>query len=228
MPWVRASLRGQDVYARANPQGALVVHGEQRVEIRYQPDGKAYHASLKNLTISDPTLLADDAFSSPESAPKKRSEPTTAVTNPSNFQPDFVAYADGACSGNPGPAGSGFLIEHRATGVRKEGYEFLGKATNNIAELTAILRALESIADVSARVVLHTDSQYSIGVLQKGWKPKVNQELIERVRREVKRRPNLILNYVRGHAGNPGNERADELARAAVETRGNQPVTVFE
>jgi ribonuclease HI len=224
MPWLRASLRGQAVYARANPQGELVVHGEQRVEIRYQPGGKAYHASAKNLVISDPTLLTDEAFSS--TAPPPRDPPQTA--NLPDFKPDFVAYADGACSGNPGPAGSGFLVEHVATGARKEGFEFLGKATNNIAELTAILRALESIADVSARVLLHTDSQYAIGVLQKAWKPKVNQALIERVRIEVKRRPNLILNYVRGHAGNPGNERADELARTAVETRGNQPLTVFE
>src|SRR6185369_11400278 len=91
-----------------------------------------------------------------------------------------TVYADGACSGNPGPAGLGIVVVS-PDGTRIEGYEYLGHATNNVAELTAILRAAE-IVPIEAAAVVHTDSQYSIGVLTKGWKAKANQELIANVK----------------------------------------------
>lgn len=96
--------------------------------------------------------------------------------------------------------------------------EYLGEATNNVAELTAILRAAE-LLPVGAAAVVRTDSQYSIGVLQKGWKAKANQELVAKVKTALAARKGWRLEYVPGHAGVAGNERADELAREAVASR---------
>ena len=126
-------------------------------------------------------------------------------------------YADGACSGNPGPAGIGVVV--LGSEGRVEISEYIGKGTNNIAELTAILRALTETAGSGLPLVIHTDSSYSIGVLQKGWKAKANQELVAELREVLRGRRGTRLVYVPGHAGVRWNERADSLARAAVESR---------
>jgi ribonuclease HI len=99
---------------------------------------------------------------------------------------------------------------------RKEVSEYLGIGTNNVAELTAILRALELVKDRSRLVRLHTDSAYAIGVVSKGWKAKANQELVADLRALSAQFPLLQFVKVAGHAGVPENERADELAREAV------------
>jgi ribonuclease HI len=101
---------------------------------------------------------------------------------------------------------------------RVEISEYLGEGTNNIAELTAVLRAIEEVDDPARTLVIRTDSQYTIGVLQKGWKAKANVDLIEELRDALKRRPAQIQ-YVPGHSGYALNERADELAREAVKLR---------
>jgi ribonuclease HI len=134
----------------------------------------------------------------------------------------WIAYTDGACSGNPGPAGSGVVLVAPG-GKMHEGLEYLGEATNNVAELTAILRALEWAPADARGVVVHTDSQYAIGVLQKGWKAKANVELVERTKRAVQARGARLV-YVPGHQGVPLNERADELAREAIATRSTRAV----
>lgn len=127
----------------------------------------------------------------------------------------IIAYTDGACSGNPGPAGLGVVL--MAGTRRKELSEYLGEATSNIAELTAVKRALESIKDPTRPVRLHTDSAYSIGVLSQGWKAKANQALIAEVRALMATFPNLRLIKVAGHSGIEENERCDVLAREAIE-----------
>lgn len=131
-----------------------------------------------------------------------------------------VIYTDGACSGNPGPAGLGVVVVE--SGRTVEISEYLGQGTNNIAELTAILRALEAVADKSRAIDLHTDSQYAIGVLQKGWKAKANQALIATLRARLAEHEDVRLVYVPGHAGVAWNEKADELAREAVTRRGSR------
>jgi ribonuclease HI len=108
-------------------------------------------------------------------------------------------------------------------GTKSEGFEYLGDATNNVAELTAILRALEWIPSAARAIVIHTDSQYAIGVLQKGWRAKANQELVLRTRQQLETR-HARLAYVPGHQGVPLNERADALAREAIETRRTRAV----
>ena len=234
MPWVEAVLRGQKVLAKASVDGKLVSDGG-RVEIRYkQNDGRSYRASLGNLTLSQGTPIFPDAHCVEASAaaakPGNAAEEKRAkkAASAARVQPakagEWVVFTDGACSGNPGPAGCGFVVVHPVTGAIREGYEYLGIATNNVAELTAIQRGVEAIADVAAPVRVHTDSSYAIGVLQKGWKAKANAELIARIRTELSRRPHVHIVYVPGHAGVPMNERADELAREAVTSRNSRPI----
>lgn len=224
MPWIPATLRGQKVLARCSATGELVVQGG-RVEIRYKPnDGRAYQAAAGNLeVVRGEAVLPDEHCATGEAVPrtkeeKKAASAKKAAADHAELPKDaFVAYADGACSGNPGPAGLGIVVL-TPSGERHESYEYLGSATNNIAELTAILRVLESLTR-DEKLVLHTDSQYSIGVLTKGWKAKANVELVGSIVKLVKARKNLRIVYVPGHAGVPLNERADELARLAVSSR---------
>lgn len=125
-------------------------------------------------------------------------------------------YTDGACSGNPGPAGIGVVLLFK--GHRKEISQYIGMATNNIAELKAIKVGLESVRNRDLPIVLYTDSSYSLGLLTKGWKAKQNQELVQKVRLLVNRFKNLHFVKIKGHAGHPENERADRLAVEAIQS----------
>src|SRR5262249_24069501 len=123
-------------------------------------------------------------------------------------------WTDGACTGNPGPAGIGCLVIE--DGERRELSEYLGNATNNIAELTAIERGLELVKDRARLVLVHSDSAYAIGLLSQNWKAKANVELVGRLRDLASEFPKLRYVKVPGHAGVPENERCDPLAREAI------------
>ena len=136
-----------------------------------------------------------------------------------------VIYTDGACSGNPGPGGWGAILiygDHR-----KEISDGEAETTNNRMELMAAIIALEALKRPS-RVELHTDSSYlKNGITDwierwkaNGWrtankKPVKNVELWQRLD-EARARHQIDWHWVRGHAGHPENERADELAREAM------------
>lgn len=219
-------LRGATVFARCDEGGELDVQGG-RVEIRYRAgDGKAYQASPRNLKPSgDATIFEDDHCGPATAKPatKKKSGSKKATKKSAGGKPpeapkgeEVLVYCDGACSGNPGPAGLGvvMLFDDRWNELS----EFLGHGTNNIAELTAILRAVEK-APEDRPLAIYTDSTYSIGVLQKGWKAKANKELIAGIKTAIAGHGKVALHYVKGHAGVPLNERADTLAVEAVEAR---------
>lgn len=221
MAWVRATLRGQSVYAKAKPDGSLLVE-KGKVGICYKPrDGRLYLARPQNVVVTDPTPLPDEFCGSPLPVQPKEKKPAASRSKPAVNPPtepedgSVIAYADGACTGNPGPAGLGVVILDGES--RTEISEGLGIGTNNIAELTAIERALEAVPDASRPLVIYTDSKYSIGVLSMGWKAKANVELVSRLRAHLEKRPARFV-HVPGHSGIPLNERADELAREGVRT----------
>lgn len=223
MPWVRATLRGQNVYAKAKPDGTLLVE-RGRVGICYKPrDGRLYMARPQNLVIIDPTPLPDEICGSPlpvkpkakTSASRPQAAKTVTEAPTTSTDGTVIAYADGACTGNPGPAGLGVVIIDGDT--RTEISEGLGIATNNIAELSAIERVLEAVPDPNRPLVIYTDSKYAIGVLSLGWKAKANVELVTRLRAHLERRPARFV-HVPGHSGIPLNERADALAREGIRT----------
>jgi ribonuclease HI len=215
-------LRGTRVLARCDDAGEPIAGTDGRVEVRYKPqDTRAYHAAARNLTaLRDAALLGDDACAeastAPASSPKKKAGAKSYV--PKEHAADAViVYADGACSGNPGPAGIGVVLQDGKQ--RRELSMYLGEGTNNIAELTALLEAAHAIEDKARPVRMHTDSKYAIGVLSQGWKAKANTELIARVKLALKEFSDLEFTYVPGHSGVILNERADALAVQAVKAR---------
>lgn len=225
MPWAWSLLRGTRVLARAAADGSLVKEPDGRVEIRYGlGHPKAYRAAARNLEPVQEPLVSDDAFGDVEAVePKPRASAKSSgkpQVSPETYD-GWIAYTDGACSGNPGPAGSGVVLVAPGGARMAEGYEFLGTSTNNVGELTAILRAVEW-APAAGPLLVYTDSQYAIGVLQRGWKAKANPELIAHTKRLIASRGQVRLEYVRGHAGHALNEKADELARKAVSLRASK------
>ncbi len=141
-------------------------------------------------------------------------------------------YADGACRGNPGPGGWGAIL--RWNGEEKEIYGGEAHTTNNRMELTAVIRALETLKRPSV-VEVYTDSQY----VQKGisewlpdWKrrnwrtadkkPVKNRELWEELDK-LRAEHRITWHWVRGHAGHPENERADRLANRGVDSLQGEP-----
>ncbi|MFU8898376.1 MAG: ribonuclease HI [Roseinatronobacter sp.] len=144
--------------------------------------------------------------------------------------PSLVAYTDGACSGNPGPGGWGVLIRAmRGADILKERELSGGEAetTNNRMELMAAISALE-VLERPSEITIVTDSAYVKngvtgwihGWKRNGWrtankKPVKNVELWQRLD-EAQARHKVVWEWVKGHAGHPENERADELARAGM------------
>jgi ribonuclease HI len=209
--WVSRLLRGERVYVKVGPGGEPAIGPDGRVDIVYKPGGKVYRAGARNLALDpSPETLPDS-----EAAPSGRAVATEKGRAPVPADA-IIVYTDGACSGNPGPAGIGVVILDG--GKRRELSEYLGTGTNNIAELMAIVRALEEVPK-DRTIVLHADSSYALGLLGKGWKAKANQELVERMRKTASQFRDLRLVKVDGHAGVAENERADELARTAIVKR---------
>lgn len=124
-------------------------------------------------------------------------------------------YTDGACSGNPGPAGIGIYMEYGDN--VKEISKYIGESTNNIAELMAIKVGLETLTKRDVPVVVYSDSQYCIGLLSQGWKAKANKELVAETRQLVDEFTDIEFVKVKGHSGHVGNERVDKLAVSAYE-----------
>jgi ribonuclease HI len=216
-------LRNAEVLARCDESGDLVANGG-RVEVRYKPnDGRAYFAAASNLTPPAGALQIEPySYCGPGESVQKQSKPSkksaASASAPESPQGDeLLVYADGACSGNPGPAGVGVVALWGDQ--RRELSEYIGEATNNIAELTGILRAAELARELGRPLRLYTDSTYSIGVLTKGWKAKANKELVAAVREALGAHPDAKLFHVRGHEGVLLNEHADELAVRAVQNK---------
>ena len=138
-------------------------------------------------------------------------------------------WTDGGCKPNPGPGGWGAVLRFRGVERELSGYE--AETTNNRMELTAAAAALEALKR-PCKIVLHTDSEYlkngitrwHTGWVRKNWRnaagdPVKNMDLWRRILDAAK--PHAIeWKWVRGHSGNPMNDRVDILATQARETRG--------
>jgi ribonuclease HI len=141
--------------------------------------------------------------------------------------PEVVIYADGACKGNPGPGGWGAWLKSGEHEKELFGGDRL--TTNNKMELTAVIQALAALNQRS-RVTVYTDSAYVkdgitkwiIGWKQRGWttadkKPVKNIELWQKLDALNAAHP-VTWRWVKGHSGDPGNERADQLANRGVDS----------
>lgn len=125
----------------------------------------------------------------------------------------YEIHTDGSCLLNPGPGGWGAVIagEGGATSKLSGGER---STTNNRMEIVAVIEALEAIPQ-GASAVVHSDSEYVVKTMTKGWKRNANKDLWERLELAASAR-NVEFRWVRGHAGNKGNEMADRLAVNAM------------
>ena len=145
-------------------------------------------------------------------------------------RPDLFAFTDGACSGNPGPGGWGVVLQAKDGDALLKERELCGGAaetTNNRMELTAAIEALQTL-ERESKITLITDSVYVKDGITKwlwGWKkngwrtaakkPVKNAELWQKLD-AAQARHQVTWQWVKGHAGQPENERADALARQGM------------
>ena len=150
--------------------------------------------------------------------------------------PEVIIHTDGACSGNPGPGGWGAILRFNGKTKELSGGEAL--TTNNRMELLAAISALDALKN-ACEVDLHTDSKYVMDGISKwihgwkknGWKtadkkPVKNAELWQALE-EARNKHKVTLHWIKGHAGHPENERADELARAGMAPFKKKPKTAL-
>ena len=146
-----------------------------------------------------------------------------------NIHKKVKIYTDGACRGNPGPGGWGAILDYQ--GYIKEISGYSEETTNNIMELTAVIRALEALKS-SCIIVVTTDSKYvKNGITDwihnwknNGWKtankkPVKNKDLWISLD-EVSKNHSIDWQWIKGHSGHPQNERADELANLIIDKNG--------
>ncbi len=152
-------------------------------------------------------------------------------TDQRSQRPYVQPLTDGACSGNPGPGGWGYIRKHPATGSEKEGSGGDRETTNNQMELMAVISGLEALSR-SSEVEVVTDSVYVAkgskewmpNWKKNGWqrregkklKPVKNVELWQRLDNLLSQH-DVRFTVVKGHSGHPENERCDELAVAATQ-----------
>lgn len=145
-----------------------------------------------------------------------------------NIHKKVKIYTDGACRGNPGPGGWGAILDYQ--GHIKEISGYSEETTNNIMELTAVIRALEALKS-SCIIVVTTDSKYvKNGITDwihnwknNGWKtankkPVKNKDLWIALD-EVSKNHSIDWQWIKGHSGHPQNERADELANLIIDKK---------
>lgn len=137
----------------------------------------------------------------------------------------IIVFTDGSALGNPGPGGYGAILETADKKYKKELHQGYRKTTNNRMELLAVIVALETLKNTS-EVLIWSDSKYVVDSVEKGWvygwekkkfKNRVNSDLWIRFLL-IYRKHDVSFKWIKGHAGHPGNERADQLAVMAAKS----------
>lgn len=216
MPFQRYRLRDSDVWAKVDASGALTIDRDGRVEIVYKPvaGAKTYRAGARNLSDPDGPLIELTVGERAERG-ERADRAAAHVETPSIAANAIQVWTDGGAAPNPGPSGAGVVIVDGSDTT--EISEFLGHATNQIAELTAILIGLSRLEVRDRPVVVFSDSRYSIGLLtQATWKAKKNVELVQKLRALCGEFRDLKFVKVAGHSGVPLNERTDALVGQAI------------
>lgn len=158
----------------------------------------------------------------------KPADPSPATTTTENRTSGITIYTDGACEGNPGPGGWGAIV------IYQDGTEqiFCGgnpETTNNRMELMAPITALENLRESSV-VTVYSDAKYVVDGVEKGWarswkskgwirsngQPALNPDLWQRLLEAIDRHTKVTFRWIKGHDGNPYNERCDRLAVEAA------------
>ncbi len=233
--WKRMLFKKNRVWVAANPEGKPLVENGKCL-IRYQLDqdyqylalvrnihplGKGQSEKNEKAGSHPPSPRLSPSGPSPKKISRTKKESSEDPDRPdlTDMENAICIYTDGASSGNPGPSGIGVLMRFR--GHEKEISEYIGTATNNIAELEAIRVALAQVKKKDLPVRVFTDSGYAYGLLVREWKAQKNEELVSEIRQMLPQFRDLKFVKVRGHAGEEGNERADFLATSAIGNRGN-------
>jgi ribonuclease HI len=217
--WKRMRFKKNKVWVALDQAGNPDVQ-EGKVLIKYQlnqaHEYRVHQSSLQPLAGPEQIESAEPAAAPEKQSPARSTPPRAVAGQPDEDQPPdaILIHTDGASSGNPGPSGIGVLMTYGPH--EKEISRFIGVATNNIAELEAIRIGLEAVKDRKKPVRIFTDSSYAFGLLTKGWKAKKNPELVAEIRTLLTAFSDVRLYKVKGHAGDPGNERADALATGAI------------
>lgn len=215
--WKRMSFKGNKVWVQTDSSNDLLIEDDKvliKYNLKQDYEYRVHPDSLKPEDQAVPSKIKKK--SSSKSKKTISSKPSSAAETDKTDIPDpcIKIYTDGASSGNPGPAGIGVLFIFGDK--QREISRYIGQGTNNIAELTAIKVALEELKRNDLPVRIFSDSNYSIGLLTKGWKAKANQELIADIKELMRGFKDLGFIKVKGHAGIRENEIADHLATSAI------------
>ncbi len=166
------------------------------------------------------------------------SEPSKKKADASEDLKEVVIYTDGACIRNPGPGGYGAILKYGKH--RKELSGGFRRTTNNRMELMAVIVALEALKE-PCQVTLYSDSRYLVDAINLGWARRWRAHNWRRGKKEYAENPDLwerllklldrhkvTFRWVRGHAGNTENERADQLATEAAKKPDLPPDIFYE
>jgi ribonuclease HI len=212
------SFKGQTVWVHVDESGRPILDSTGKAEMKYREgDTRVYKPLPQNLgpaggapdqggpparkvqAVPQPSKAFLGALAGKGASPAKTVKSAARASSADTIH----VWTDGACSGNPGPMGIGVVVI--AGDKRKEHGEYLGRGTNNIAELTAIRRGLEIAREIApgngGPIAVYSDSSYAIGLLSQGWRAKANQELVAEIREFLRDYPNLRWVKVDGHAG---------------------------
>ena len=154
-------------------------------------------------------------YAMPNHEKRKPTKEILKVVSLEKSESEYIVYTDGGCDVNPGGRGGiGVVIINKSSGEIKELSEGYLSTTNNRMEITAIIKALELIPK-NSKVYLYSDSQYALNCMNGIWEKKKNTDLWEQIDKLAADKK-IITKWVRGHNGNPNNERCDELATKGI------------